>query len=102
VRAAVVDPPPLGLGFNPKAFIFVNDYPTLAIAADAIAAIARNDTRLAEMRAEPVSVYPELYERLNWRVNNASAYGSEIGVVRDLLSVQYGSEMVEPKGLLYL
>lgn len=64
----------MGLGINPKAFILVNDYPTLAIAADAIAAIALNDTRLAEMRAEPVSMYPELYERLNWRANNASAY----------------------------
>jgi hypothetical protein len=77
--------------FNPKAFISVEDYSSIEEAAEAIAAVATNDTRLAEMRAEPVSYDLDgLNAKLRWYENAGAAFAEEAKRLRALLGKYYG------------
>ncbi len=79
------------LGFNPRAFFSLEDFDTLEAAADAVAALALNETRLREMRDEPVSTNPELTNgMLRWTTNNAASFATHAAALRKAMCPHWG------------
>ena len=73
------------LFFNPKAYIDLEDYPSLEAGIADVVALAQSPARLAAMRREPV--FPPgrqqwMNEVFRWDQNNASAFSVEAAHVR--------------------
>ena len=78
--------------FNPKAYIRLEDYPSIEAAALDIARLAFDTDRLAAMAAEPVSYKLDwLNEVLRWNDNNASAFRYEAEHIRQRLASHWSS-----------